>query len=474
MNRTKLHPPLLLLFLTLLLAACQPDTEKDQPPDTETNFAALSEVPPRTTDDLLSFSSKVDNAYYLVNPGSQEGYLYAELKAGKYQPAESERTPLNLSVVLDRSGSMAGAKLRYVKEAASFLVDNLSPEDYLSVVTYESNVKTEWPSKSVKEKALIKRKIEAIEDEGSTNLSGGMLEGYSQVKSTYQNGFVNRVMLLSDGLANRGITEPTKLQEIATKQNRENSITLSTFGVGADFNEDLMQNLAEYGIGNYYFIDSPDKIPAIFQQELKGLLSVVAQNCKLELTFPDAIEPEYVYGYEHTKNGNKITVNFMDIFSEDTKAILIRFKIKGGNHGPLMINSKIVYDDATDQYTRKSLTSEQVIDPTTESSVYNGAFSEFVQQQITLFKSNETLEQAMKEVDNRNFEKARKLVDENEKYLKDRKSQWKTTPEIEQQDSINRSYKTKIKNAENMSTSEMKMMQKSSKNYNYQLKKKKR
>jgi Ca-activated chloride channel family protein len=93
-------------------------------------------------------------------------------------------------------------------------------------------------------------------------------------------------LLLSDGLANVGITEPAQLKEIARRQFQENRIGLSSFGVVADFNEELMMQLSEYGGANYYFIETPDQIPQIFAKELQGLLSVVAQNTNLEIEFP--------------------------------------------------------------------------------------------------------------------------------------------------------------------------------------------
>ena len=102
---------------------------------------------------------------------------------------------------------------------------------------------------------------------------------------TKQEKYVNRALLLSDGLANQGITDEEKLQQIVQKKFREQGIGLSTFGVGSDFNELLMTNLSEYGGANYYFIDSPEKIPEIFAKELEGLLSVVAQSTKLSVKF---------------------------------------------------------------------------------------------------------------------------------------------------------------------------------------------
>ncbi len=249
-----------------------------------------------------------------------------EAHAGKFIPTESKRLPLNISLVLDRSGSMSGDKIEYVRRAASFVVDNLQPEDVLSIVSYDDNVEVEFPSSQVLNKELIKNKIRNLTDRGSTNLSGGMLEGFKQVKSTYKSGYVNRVLLLSDGLANAGVTDPALLRNMVTEKVRTEGISLSTFGVGADFNEDLMTSLAENGSGNYYFIESPDKIPAIFDQELKGLLSVVAQNMDLELVLPEGVQIDKVFGYPYKVEKGVLKIDFRDIFSEDTKGVLVAFR----------------------------------------------------------------------------------------------------------------------------------------------------
>ena len=180
--------------------------------------------------------------------------------------------------------------------AVDFVIQNLNSGDYLSIVQYDDHVKVLSHSAQVKDKTSLQKIVNGIVAGGMTNLSGGMLEGYNEVKITQKEGFVNRVLLLSDGLANVGISDPAQLKEIAGRQFRENKIGLSTFGVGADFNEELMMHLSEYGGANYYFIETPDQIPQIFAKELQGLLSVVAQNTVLEIDFPsEFLQPEKVY-----------------------------------------------------------------------------------------------------------------------------------------------------------------------------------
>lgn len=423
--------------------------------------------------DELQIKSALNHTKFMNIPSTREGYLYIEINAPKANIDESKRLPLNISLVIDRSGSMEGDKIKYVKEAAKFIVDNLTPDDLLSIVTYESEVKTILHSTKVENKNRIKSKIDKIYSSGSTNLSGGLLEGYAEVKSTFKNGYVNRVLLLSDGLANVGITDISKLQDIAKLKNQENGITLSTFGVGVDFNEDLMLNLAEYGSGNYHFIEHPDAIPQIFNKELKGLLSVVAQNAKLNISIPPSVTIEKVYGYNYEKTINGLSINFMDVFSEEKKAILIAYKIIQDQNKPLTFRSQLNYDEVWGNYERRSIYTENKMEKTDSEEDFLASFNKSVEQQVTLFISNEQLEEAMRLVDKREFDKARTVVKQNAIYIEDRHDKWSATHETARQDSINSAYSLQIEEAETMSEQEMKRVQKSNKSYNYSIKKKK-
>jgi len=440
------------------------------------NIAADSNLVTQEENDLIRFSVATDNAFYLANnPSSQSGFFYAELKAGKYSPdPNKKRTPLNISLVIDRSGSMEGDKLTYVKKAAAFVVDNLTPEDYLSIVIYDTEVKVLYPSNSNINKQQVKKLIATIESDGSTNLSGGMINGFKEVKSSFKPGYMNRVLLLTDGLANQGITEPNRLETIVASRLKEEAISLSTFGVGADFNEDLLQNLAEFGSGNYYFISSPDKIPEIFQKEMKGLLSVVAQNTKLTIELPMEVSLEKVYGYPYAILNNRIEINFKDLFSEETKAVLIKYTVPAKFHETVKIAAHVSYNNATMESVPLIESNLMRDVKAAENEVARDKeYNKFVLQQIALFESNERMNEAMKAVDKGEYDKARKLVSDNQIYLKEKRKALPGSAELQRQDSINQNYGKSIQKAETMNQQEMKMMQKNSKSLNYEVRKKK-
>ncbi|MEO8514607.1 MAG: VWA domain-containing protein, partial [Ignavibacteria bacterium] len=206
----------------------------------------------------IKFTSSLDNNYYYDN---NSVYLYIDLEADKIEEKNS-RTPMNISIVIDRSGSMGEKnKLDYVKKAVEYLIDEAGSDDYVSVVTYDDYVDVLQKSMVIKDKYELREKINSLQPGGFTNLSEGMFEGYDQVNRSYMRGYVNKVFLLSDGLANRGITDRFKLANIVKEKNRKDGITISTFGVGNEFNENLMTDIADYGRGNYYYIKNSSDIP---------------------------------------------------------------------------------------------------------------------------------------------------------------------------------------------------------------------
>ncbi len=358
-----------------------------------------------------------ENRYWLSGAPKQEFYLYLELQ-GREAPVAASRVPLNLSLVIDRSGSMAGEKVAYAKKAAQFVVENLLPSDRVSVVQYDTVVDVVSPSSPVHNKAELVRRIEQITARSSTNLSGGMQEGYQQAANTKGEGFVNRVLLLSDGLANVGITDPAILQQIAQDKFRQDGIALSTFGVGVDFDEVLMTNLSEYGGGNYYFIESPDKIPSIFAEELHGLLSVVAQNVHMEVRLPSAyFRCEKVYGFPADITDDHVHIRFNDLFSLEKKAVLLKMVVVKAPEEHFAFQVDLRYDNALGEYrVVKDNTYMEVAVTGNADAVLQGV-QKPVLEQTTLFVASDLYEQAVRLAERGEYDGARQLVGQIKTYI---------------------------------------------------------
>ncbi len=193
------------------------------------------------------------------------------------------RRPLNLALVLDRSGSMAGGKkMPFAREAAAFAVKQLLPTDRVSITVFDQEVKTIVPNGPAADKPGLVRTIERIAPRGSTDLHGGWAEGCRQVESALVPGGVNRVLLLSDGQANVGVVDPNTIAAEA-RGVAARGVGTTTMGVGDDYNEDLMEGMARGGDGRYYYIKSPAQLVDIFQTELQGLMDTFGQKVSLGL-----------------------------------------------------------------------------------------------------------------------------------------------------------------------------------------------
>ncbi|MGI6539217.1 MAG: vWA domain-containing protein [Bacillota bacterium] len=156
-----------------------------------------------------------------------------------------------------------------MKQATQFLVEQIGANDVLSITVFNHEVDVALPSQKVTNKDLVKGAIDSIWPGGSTNLSGGLLRGYEEALKECRPGQVNRVLLLTDGMANVGVTNPAALSAKARAM-LEQGVSLSTVGVGLSFDEDLLIALAEAGGGAYYYIKDADEIPNVFSAELKG------------------------------------------------------------------------------------------------------------------------------------------------------------------------------------------------------------
>jgi Ca-activated chloride channel family protein len=269
-------------------------------------------------------------------------FLKADLKTNTYvkvaltgfelDAPSGQRPPVNVAIVLDRSGSMEGQKLAHAKLAAKEAIQHLGPQDIVSIVLYDSNVSVLVPATKVSDKAAICAEIDKVEVGGSTALFAGVAKGSAEVRKFLNRELVNRVILLSDGIANVGPSSPAALAEFGASLKKD-GISVSTIGLGNGYNEDLMYKLADRSDGNHVFAQEPSQLAGIFNKEFGELLSVVAQEVQVKIECKPGVRPIRVLGRESEISGQKVIVSLNQLYSLQQEYVLLEIEVPAGADG---------------------------------------------------------------------------------------------------------------------------------------------
>ncbi|HSH75739.1 MAG TPA: VWA domain-containing protein [Longimicrobiales bacterium] len=269
----------------------------------------------------------------------------ALLRVDGTAPDRGARVPLNLSVVLDCSGSMSGAKLHHAKQAAEQLLARVHPEDTTSVVSFASDVVVVAPAAKRGSQTQLGSEIARIVTRGMTNLSGGWLEGRAQVERFKAEQSSNRIVLMTDGLANQGITDSDQLARLFG-QARAHGVTTSTIGFGQDFDEALLERLADAGGGNAHYIEHPDQAEVVFRSELDELLALSAQNLTVELRLEGGVELVAVHhSYPRETTGRGIRLRLGDLYASEPKQLLIELGARASGPDSVPLASVLLAGD---------------------------------------------------------------------------------------------------------------------------------
>lgn len=258
----------------------------------------------------------------------------------------ASRPPLNIALVLDRSGSMADdKKFAYTINAAREVIANLSDRDTISLIAFNERVLVLSPAGRAVNKQFLLHRLEEIVPEGFTDLSAGLLEGIAQVNSQAAEGQVKQVLLLTDGKANRGVTSAVSLRKTVEKT-RAKGVGLSTLGCGKDYDEKLLTEMADSGGGRYTYVRSPEQIPDAFKEELRGLLEVVAQNARLEIAVEQgAITKVFGQVWDSPPVASH-QINIGNLRAGERGLVLLA--LKPANYQPdasLRVTGKLTFDD---------------------------------------------------------------------------------------------------------------------------------
>ncbi|MEQ1858036.1 MAG: VWA domain-containing protein [Longimicrobiales bacterium] len=249
-------------------------------------------------------------------PVADGGFLVrALLRIQSDPPADDARIPLNLSLVIDRSTSMEGPPLAAARDAVCALVRRLRAEDVVSVVAYHHEVVVVAPPAMGADQEDLPNYVAAIRSGGQTNLSGGWLRARDLVGEGHRPDGVNRILLLTDGLANVGITDTESLVGLC-RQARLAGITTTTIGFGPQYDEDLLRAMADAGGGGTHYIGSVDQMAPVFERELDGLSSMCAQNVRVAIRpGADADSMQVAHEYPSRGEGRVLTLEIGDVYA---------------------------------------------------------------------------------------------------------------------------------------------------------------
>lgn len=206
------------------------------------------------------------------------------------------RPPYALALVIDRSGSMAGEPLFEARRCARHIIDQLRPDDRAALVQFETQVEVLVPTGPVGDRTALHQALERIHEGGTTHLHGGWEAGAQGLLEQVQAAGLSRVILLSDGNANVGLTDPTAI----AGQCREMAgagVSTSTYGLGRHFNEDLMVAMAQAGQGNHYYGATAQDLFEPFAEEFDLIASLYARQLRLSLGTPDGIQAKLLNDY---------------------------------------------------------------------------------------------------------------------------------------------------------------------------------
>jgi Ca-activated chloride channel family protein len=213
----------------------------------------------------------------------------------------AERPAQAISLVIDRSGSMSGRPLAEARRCADYVIGMLRPTDTVSLVQFDNRVQRLWPAVPLGDGAPLRAAIAAIHAGGNTHLHGGWREGVDTLADVAGSG-LKRVILLSDGQANEGLTDPEAIAAQCAEWAAK-GVTTSTYGLGNSFNEELMVAMARAGGGNHYYGDTAEDLMDPFQQELELLGNLCLRNLRIAATAPDGVEIRMVNGLPAVDGG---------------------------------------------------------------------------------------------------------------------------------------------------------------------------
>ena len=242
------------------------------------------------------------------------------------------RPEVNVCIAIDRSGSMAGAKMENARRGALSAVAKLRDNDFVSVVAYDDVVRVVVPAARASNRAALQAGIDALHPGSDTALFAGVVKCAAEVRKFASKNRVNRIVLLSDGMANVGPSSPAELGTLGAELGAE-GISVATIGLGLDYNEDLMAELAMRSDGGHVFVEQPADLARFLEQELGAIAAVVARDVEVKIRCAPGTHPLRVIGRHAEIVGQTVTTTFGKIYGQRQHLFVLELETDPGATG---------------------------------------------------------------------------------------------------------------------------------------------
>lgn len=369
--------------------------------------------------DRLTLKAELQQSVLPANQHQNAVIKISILAPERPEPTTSRKVKANVSIVIDKSGSMShSGKIDNAKRAAVTALRMLNAEDIFSLIVYDTQARVIIPAQKVEDKRRIESLINAITPSGNTALFSGVSLGANEIRKFSRDGYVNRIILLSDGLANVGPSNPRELGRLGASLIKE-SVSVSTVGVGDDYNEDLMTELSQNSDGNFYFVENSQDLPMIFSRELGSTLKVAAKSLILHIEFPEGVKPQGILGHNYKINDNRMDVFFNQVYGGHEKSLMLQVLIppEQARKTLELASLRLDYEDAVNggkHSARDAVKASFSGDPTeVKESVNPAVVKDYLLQNNAVVK-----QKAIIEADKGNWQAARKMLQKSAVELK--------------------------------------------------------
>jgi hypothetical protein len=308
--------------------------------------------------------------------------------------AMDDIAPLNLALVIDRSGSMdSPEKMPYLKQSLRVFLRSLAANDIVAIVVFNEAAQVIVPAAKVSDGSWIDGAIARITPGGNTNVYDGLMTGFREVDRNYDVRRNNRVILLTDGLANTGTTDPNRIAADARVYN-DKGIFLSTIGLGKDFNDPLLSQLATQGKGGYHYIDSAEEMDKVFRKEVSGLMQKAATDVSVTIRPDASVRVDSLTGFDGQPPTGPIQVRLQDMGTGDSQVVLARLAVSSSSSGRHAIAAvDLKYQDL---FSKRSETiTQNIYAEASRVSGYNPTWDVEVLRNVTI----QSTAQGLKDID---------------------------------------------------------------------------